>query len=87
MTFYDHSDPHLALTSPRPKTQAERLLVYLALNPGASSLEVTLACGIVNVTGRVSDLRAAGNPVECKRRTDGRLGYWLVNPAQGTLGL
>lgn len=59
-------------------SQAERLLVYLAVNPGASSLEITLALGVVNVTGRVSDLRAAGNRVDCRKREDGRDGYWLV---------
>ena len=68
-------------------TQTARLLIYLTLNPGASSLEVTLACGIVNVTGRVSDLRAAGNIVECRRRTDGRQGYWVRNGAQLELAL
>ena len=56
-------------------TQSDRLLAYLYAHPGASSLDVTLACGIVNVTGRVSDLRASGHDVVCARRADGRLGY------------
>jgi hypothetical protein len=59
------------------ESQASRLLQYLRLNPGASSLEITMACGIVNVTGRVSDLRAVGVPVACRKRRDGRDGYWL----------
>jgi hypothetical protein len=58
-------------------TQAEKLLAYLRTNPGASSLEITMACGIVNVTGRVSDLRARGLTVECRKRADHRDGYWL----------
>jgi hypothetical protein len=58
-------------------TQTDKLLAFLRLNPGASSLEITMACGIVNVTGRVSDLRASGTPVDCRKRTDGRDGYWL----------
>jgi hypothetical protein len=56
-------------------TQSDRLLAYLYAHPGASSLEVTAALYIVNVTGRVSDLRAAGHDVVCARRSDGRLGY------------
>ena len=67
-------------------TQVARLLVYLTLNPGASSLEVTLACGIVNVTGRVSDLRAAGNIVEAKR-VNGIWRYYVRNGAQLDLAL
>lgn len=71
----------------KPNGQPARLLRYLREHPGASSLEVTIACGIVNVTGRVSDLRAAGHVVDCRRREwDGRDGYWLrEQPAQ--LGL
>ena len=59
-------------------TQVDRLRAYLLANPGASSLEVTLACGIVNVTGRVSDLRARDIDVRCRKRADGRDGYWIV---------
>lgn len=68
-------------------TQTEKLLRYLHDNPGASSLEVTLACDIVNVTGRVSDLRARGYDVQCKRRSDGRDGYWIVQRGQLELGV
>mgnify|MGYP001564346418 CR=1 FL=1 len=68
-------------------TQAHRLLGYLRLNPGASSLEVTRDLLIVNVTGRVSDLRAKGYDVECKRRTDGYQGYWVREKAQLELSL
>lgn len=68
-------------------TQTRLLLVYLRQNPGASSLEVTIDCGIVNVTGRVSDLRAAGHTVECRRRMDGRDGYWVREQAQLELSL
>lgn len=61
-------------------TQTERLVAYLRTHPEATSLEVTMACGIVNVTGRVSDARAAGFDVRCARRSDGRQGYQLVEP-------
>lgn len=67
-------------------TQTQRLHRYLRENPGATSLEITLALGIVNVTGRVSDLRAQGIEVRCAKRRDGRDGYSLV-PADLTLGL
>jgi hypothetical protein len=68
-------------------TQTQRLLRYLRANPGATSLEITLATSLVNVTGRVSDARAAGYTVECRTRTDKRKGYWLVEKAQQELGL
>ena len=69
------------------RTQVEKLLAYLRENDGASSLEITMACGIVNVTGRVSDARAEGHVIECRRRRDGRQGYYIVQPGQRTLGL
>jgi hypothetical protein len=59
-------------------TQTDVLVRFLRSNPGASSLEITMACGIVNVTGRVSDARDAGHHVECKRGKDGRFRYFLV---------
>ena len=62
----------------KPGTQCYRLFHYLKEHPGASSLEVTLALDIVNVTGRVSDLRAEGIEVVCAKRRDGRDGYSLV---------
>jgi hypothetical protein len=68
-------------------TQTERLIRFLRGNPGSTSLEITLACGIVNVTGRISDARALGYTVECKRRTDGRAAYWLNEQAQLRMAL
>jgi hypothetical protein len=62
----------------RAMTQTDRLIRFLRDHPGASSLELTLALGIVNVTGRVSDARAEGHVIECKRRADKRQGYTLV---------
>lgn len=70
----------------RPGTQSARLYAYLREHPGASSLEVTLDLGIVNVTGRVSDLRAEGIAVRCRTRSvDHRDGYWLDEAFDGTL--
>ena len=65
-------------------TQTETLLRFLRNHPGATSLEITLATSLVNVTGRVSDARALGFNVECRKRDrDGRKGYWLVeHPVQ-----
>ena len=61
-------------------TQTERLIAFLRSHPEATSLDITLACGIVNVTGRVSDARAAGVDIVCERRSDGRQGYRVVEP-------
>lgn len=71
----------------KPNGQPARLLAYLRTHPYASSLEVTLALDIVNVTGRVSDLRAEGYVITCSRRPDGRDAYTVVEPGQTTLGL
>lgn len=62
------------------KTQTDRVVEFIRRNPGASSLEITLATGAVNVTGRVSDGRAAGHQIVCARRRDGRMGYTYVEP-------
>ena len=62
-------------------TQTERLVAFLRTHPEATSLEVTMATGCVNVTGRVSDARAQGIDIRCERRSDGRLGYRIVEPA------
>lgn len=67
-------------------TQADRLLRYLYAYPGSSSMEITIACHIVNVTGRVSDLRAAGHAIEATRDARGVFRYRLVpRPVQLTV--
>lgn len=69
-------------------TQAARLLAYLhapGRHPaGPSSLEITLDLGIVNVTGRISDLRAQGIDIVCVKER-GVARYRVVEPAQGRL--
>jgi len=70
----------------KPHSQGSRLLRYLREHPGASSLEITLALRIVNVTGRVSDLRAEGYDVKCAKDDEGVARYRVVEqPTQ--LGL
>jgi len=56
-------------------TQTSRLIAFLRTFPESTSLEVTLATRIVNVTGRVSDARAQGVDIVCETRKDGRKGY------------
>lgn len=51
--------------------QPARLLAWLRANPGASSIEITLALRIVNVTGRVSDLRDYGYVIDCAKDESG----------------
>jgi len=48
-------------------SQSARLLAYLRANPGVSSLEITQALRLVNVTGRISDLRAQGHIIDAVR--------------------
>lgn len=68
-------------------TQTERLVAYVRDHPEATSLDITLACNIVNVTGRVSDARAAGVDIRCVRRFDGRQGYVVVEPVAVQMAL
>jgi hypothetical protein len=67
-----------ASTRLKPDGQAARLLRWLRDHPGASSLEITRDLFIVNVTGRVSDLRAAGYTVECRKGPDKRDRYFVI---------
>jgi hypothetical protein len=64
----------------RPGGQSARLLDWLRANPGASSLEITYALQIVNVTGRVSDIRASGVVVDCREDKAGVARYRIVDP-------
>lgn len=58
-------------------SQTDRLISWLRANPGSSSLEITVALRLVNVTGRVSDIRKRpGLDVECKT-VEGVARYWL----------
>lgn len=63
-------------------SQTDRLIAYLRTHPEATSLEITQALALVNVTGRVSDARAKGVDIVCSRRSDGRLGYRVVEHAE-----
>lgn len=58
--------------------QPMRILRWLRDHPGSSSLEITSALHIVNVTGRVSDLRAAKYVIECRKGPDHRDRYFVV---------
>lgn len=75
--------PHL-----KPDGQAARLLRWLRDHQGASSLEIIAALSLVNVTGRISDLRAAGYVVECRKGPDRRDRYFVLEarpaPLTGT---
>jgi hypothetical protein len=62
-------------------TQTDRLLAYLRANPGASSIVITYDLYIVNVTGRISDLREAGHVIDAVRGPDRVFRYYLREPA------
>ena len=67
--------------------QTERVLQFIRSHPEATSLEITWACGVVNVTGRISDARAAGYDIVCERRFDGQQGYTLREPSPVQIAL
>ena len=58
-------------------SQTSRLVMWLRANPGATSLEITFALSIVNVTGRISDARAQGFTIDCVTDRDGTRRYYL----------
>jgi len=62
-------------------TQSERLLRWLRANPGASSIVITYDLHIVNVTGRISDLREQGHVIDVVRGEDRVFRYYLREPA------
>jgi hypothetical protein len=64
----------------RKPTQTQRVVAFVRDHPEATSLEITLATGCINVTGRISDARAEGVDIRCVRRFDGRQGYVVVEP-------
>ena len=70
----------------RPDSQPARLLRFLREHPGSSSLEITQALWIVNVTGRISDLRAARHIIECRKAPDGRDRYFLAELPEPIVG-
>lgn len=61
-------------------TQTERVLRYVAEHPGCTILELTngLDPFVANPRARISDARAAGHTILCKRRPDGRSGFYLM---------
>ncbi len=69
--------------------QADRVLAFLRSHDGATAMEITLALDpyCSNVRARVSDLRAEGHVIEARKRSDGQVGLYVVEPGQRTLGL
>lgn len=68
------------VTRLKPDGQPARLLRWLRDHQGASSLEITQALLVINVTGRISDLRAAGYVIDCKRDPEGVDRYFVKEP-------
>ena len=67
---------------PHPKrrtwTQSARLLAFLQANPGCTTMQIQLGMRpfLANPRARISDLRAAGISVEC-RKVDGVSRYFV----------
>lgn len=64
-------------------TQNERVLAFLRANPCATALDIAHGCHpwVSNPRARISDLRAAGYVIEPRKRTDGKTGFVVVEPA------
>jgi hypothetical protein len=63
-------------------TQAERVLAYLRLHPGATALDIAHGCHpwVSNPRARISDLRAAGYTVDMVKRSDHKNGFVVREP-------
>jgi hypothetical protein len=71
-------------------TQNDRVLAYLRAHPGSTAMELSLGIEpyISNVRARISDLRLThGIEIEARKREDGRVGFFVVQPGQQALGL
>jgi len=66
--------------------QTDRLVRFLRANPGSSSIELTVALRLPNVTGRVSDARAEGHVIDAVRGPDRVFRYYLREPVQMAVG-
>lgn len=69
-------------------TQAQRLLAFLRSNPGTTTMQIQLGMSpfIANPRARISDLRAQGFRIEC-RRVEGVDRFYLEErpaPLNGT---
>lgn len=76
--------------SRKPETQVQRLVRYLRVNPGASTMELQLALRpfVSNPRARISDARQSGIDIECIKRDDGQRGFVVRDePTQTVLGL
>ena len=65
-------------------TQAERLLTFLRSHPGASIADIThgLDPFVANPRARISDLRARGVRIDCRRDDRGVDRYVVVEQPQ-----
>lgn len=70
-------------------TQNDRVLRFLMTHDGPTAMEITLALHpyVSNVRARISDLRAHGNNIVARKRSDGQIGMYLVVAGQQELGL
>ena len=61
-------------------TQAERVVRFIADNPGCTILDLTRGLDpfVANVRARISDARKDGHRIECRRRGDGVNGFWVM---------
>ena len=70
-------------------SQTERLVRFLQENQGATILDITRGLDpfVANPRARISDARKEGVVIECRKREDGRNGFWVRERFDGTLGL
>ena len=58
----------------------DRILAFIKVNPGCTTADIQLGMRpfIANPRGRISDLRAAGYRIDCRRAPDGKDRYFLA---------
>lgn len=61
-------------------TQTQRVIGFIAANPGCTALDLMRGLDpfVANPRARISDARQQGHTIECRRRSDGVNGFWVV---------
>lgn len=85
-SVHNNDDGNARRSVAKRPTQVDKLLIYLANNPGASARDIIDATGICKYTSRISDARDKGHTIACRKRDDGQDGYWIMPRRAAVVG-
>lgn len=66
------------------RTQTDRIVAFIRANPGCSILDLARGLDpfVANPRARISDARAEGHVITCKRDAKGIARYYVVEPSE-----